>query len=412
MVDAASFRECTPPFRVRTRRAVGSVGQEQTCIGQAVAARCPDRLALTGRGAQRRRCAPLPFAPARSREQVRAHRCALTGCDGLHVERRAPERSGRRQCAVFRGPPLSGLSDNRHPNTTHPKLDPIAVTPSSTEARNAAQIEYWNASAGRTWARYHEALDRQITPLGLEAIRRLAPRAGERLLDIGCGCGQTTLELASRVGELGSVLGVDISAPMLEIATARQAHGGVGGVEFRQADAQVADLGRASFDGVFSRFGVMFFGDPVEAFCNVRRALKPGGRLAFVCWRPLDANAWMAEPLSAARAYLPPAQPTDPTAPGPFAFADATRVQGILGQAGFNAITVSRFDADIGGGTLDEALDLALRIGPLGAAIREAPELMPQVAGPVREVLSRYETPHGVLMPASVWIVTAVARDP
>jgi SAM-dependent methyltransferase len=285
-------------------------------------------------------------------------------------------------------------------------MDVPLVIPEGRDGPNADQIEYWNASAGLTWARFHDALDRQIAPLGLEAIRRLAPKVGEHVLDVGCGCGQTTLELATYVGNAGSVLGVDISAPMLEIASTRQAPASSGRVNFQQADAQVAELGRASFDGVFSRFGVMFFSDPVAAFSNLQRALKPGGRLAFVCWRPIDTNPWMAEPMNAARPYLPPRAPVDPTAPGPFAFADAARLQDILGRAGFGEIIISQFDARIGGGTVDEALDLALRVGPLGSAIRETPSLMPQVAGPVREVLSRHETPQGVLMPASVWIVT------
>jgi SAM-dependent methyltransferase len=291
-------------------------------------------------------------------------------------------------------------------------MDIPAVTPENRDDPNAGQVEYWNAAAGLTWARFHDALDRQIAPLGLEAIRRLAPKMGEQLLDVGCGCGQTTLELATRVGTTGSVLGVDISAPMLEIAATRQAPASSGRVEFRQADAQVAELGELSFDGVFSRFGVMFFGDPVAAFSNLHRALKPGGRLAFVCWRPVDVNPWMAEPMNAARPYLPPREPVDPMAPGPFAFADAVRLRDILGQAGFGEIMISQFDARIGGGTVDEALDLALRVGPLGSAIRENPALMPQLAGPVRDVLSRHETPQGVLMAASVWIVTGSSGHP
>jgi SAM-dependent methyltransferase len=182
-------------------------------------------------------------------------------------------------------------------------------------------------------------------------------------------------------------------------------------VEFCRADAQESALGHEPFDAVFSRFGVMFFSDPVKAFSNLRSAMKRDGRLAFVCWRPVDENPWMAEPLSAAQPFLPPREPVDPTAPGPFAFADAERIQGILHDAGFESIRVSRFDTDVGGGTVDESLELALRVGPLGSAIRESPHLLPIIAAPVRESLARYETPQGVLMPASVWIATAVAGD-
>ena len=152
---------------------------------------------------------------------------------------------------------------------------------------NAQQIEYWNATAGETWAQLQEPLDRQIEPLGLAAIDVLDPAKGEHIIDIGCGCGQTSLALSARVGPTGSVVGIDISRPMLAVAhrRARQAS-----VVFRQLDAQTDDLGEGIFDAAFSRFGVMFFSDSVSAFANIRGSLKPGGRLAFVCWRALAEN--------------------------------------------------------------------------------------------------------------------------
>jgi ubiquinone/menaquinone biosynthesis C-methylase UbiE len=145
-----------------------------------------------------------------------------------------------------------------------------------------------------------EQLERQIEPLGLEAIRALAPAPGERILDVGCGCGQTSLELASRVTAVGAVIGPDISVPMLEVARARPVSADAAVPDFRQVDAQTGDLGEGVFDAVFSRFGVMFFSDPVAAFTNLRKALKPGGRLAFVCWRPFQENLWMRAPMEAA----------------------------------------------------------------------------------------------------------------
>jgi hypothetical protein len=151
----------------------------------------------------------------------------------------------------------------------------------------------------------------------------------------------------------------------------------------------------------------MFFTDPVAAFANLRTALRTGGRLAFVCWRPLRDNDWMREPLDAAAPYLPPAAPADPAAPGPFAFADPARVRSILTDAGYVSVTIDPFDARIGGGDIGESLQLALRIGPLGYKMRENPQLMPSVAGAVRAVLERYATPQGVMMPAGVWIVRA-----
>ncbi len=285
----------------------------------------------------------------------------------------------------------------------------MTENPSSSD--NAAQIDYWNATAGQTWARFQEQLDRQIEPLGLEAMRALAPAPGERILDVGCGCGQTSLELATRVTGSGAVIGADISVPMLEVARARLVPTGAATPDFRQIDAQTGDLGEGAFDAVFSRFGVMFFSDPVAAFSNLRKALKPEGRMAFVCWRPFQENLWMRAPMEAAQPFLPPSPPMDPSAPGPFAFADADRVRSILADAGFSDVTLHAFNTSIGGLSVEQTVDLAFRVGPLGAVLREKPELAPTVAGAVRSALAPYETPAGVLMPAAVWIVQAHANS-
>jgi SAM-dependent methyltransferase len=178
-------------------------------------------------------------------------------------------------------------------------------------------------------------------------------------------------------------------------------------VAFRKLDAQTGDLGHGFFDAAFSRFGVMFFSDPVAAFANIRASLKPDGRLAFVCWRPLDENPWMQAPLQAALPLLPPVAPPDPTAPGPFAFADPNRVRSILADSGYGSVTINPFDADIGGGDLEQTLKLALGVGPPGRALREHPELADNVVDSVRNVLSNYLTSTGVRMPGAVWIVLA-----
>ena len=276
-------------------------------------------------------------------------------------------------------------------------------------APNAAQIDYWNALAGETWARFQAQLDRQIEPLGLEAMRVLHARPGERILDIGCGCGQTTMSLAERVGRQGGVVGVDISRPMLDVARARPLAAGAALPEFREADAQAADLGKTAFDAAFSRFGVMFFIDPAAAFANIRAALKPSGRLAFVCWRPYADNPWMRVPMEAAEPLLGPPPPADSAAPGPFAFADPDRVRTILEQAGFQSVTIDPFDAKIGGGDIEETVSLTFRVGPLGRALAENRDKVPAVADAVREAIRPFDSPNGVLMPAAVWIVRASA---
>jgi SAM-dependent methyltransferase len=272
---------------------------------------------------------------------------------------------------------------------------------------NAEQLEFWNSAGGEAWAQHQEQLDRLIAPLGLEALRALAVEQGERLVDIGCGCGQTTLDLAARVGAGGRVLGIDISTPMLEVARRRPPPESGAQPEFRLLDAQSGDLGRNVFDAAFSRFGVMFFSDPVAAFANIRGSLKANGRLGFVCWRPLAENPWIQAPLHAAVDFLPPQPPADPLAPGPFAFADAGRVRSLLLDAGFGPVTIEPFDTHIGGGDIEQTLKLAIRIGPLGSVLRENPQLRDRAADAVRKVLTHYATPQGVMMPAAVWIVLA-----
>ncbi len=277
-----------------------------------------------------------------------------------------------------------------------------------SEAPNAAQATYWNETAGPTWAELQAPLDRQLEPLGRRVMAELS-LPGARILDVGCGAGATSLALAEAVGPDGAVLGVDVSHPLLEVARARAA--GRANLAFQEADAQAFALPPASFDAVFSRFGVMFFADPAAAFANLRRALKPGGRLAFVCWRAPTENPVMVLPMQAALPLVatPPA-PAEPGAPGPFAFADPERVRGILESAGFEAIAITPHDEKIGSGGLDTALGIALRVGPLGTLLRENPDQRDAVVAAVRAALAPHEGPDGVKLDSATWIVTA--RNP
>ena len=276
-----------------------------------------------------------------------------------------------------------------------------------TPIANTAQFDYWNDQAGRTWAALQQQLDRQIAPLGLAAMRALAPQASQRVLDIGCGCGDTTLELARRVAPGGSVLGLDISAPMLAVARERAA--GEPGIEFLQADAQTTHF-EIKFNAAFSRFGVMFFADPASAFATIATALRPGSKLAFVCWRTPAENVWMSAPFVAAQPLLPVLPTDDPNAPGPFAFANPDRVRGILHDAGYVNITITPHDEAIGGFDLETAVHLALRVGPLGRLLREAPEQTDKVKAAVRDALHGYNSAEGIWMASATWIVEAEAR--
>lgn len=276
-------------------------------------------------------------------------------------------------------------------------MDPISPLPALTQD---------DVRVG-AWAEVREPLERQLAPLGRHALEALAPRPGESVLDIGCGGGETALDLARAVAPDGTVVGMDLSAAVL--AFARRAANGCERVRFVQADAQVFPFEPASFDAAFSRFGVMFFADPTAAFINIRRGLRPEGRLAFVCWRALEDNPLDIVPLSAASAHLPPQPASDPDAPGPFAFADADRVRGILQRAGFGGIEIAARDEQVGSGDLDTMLAVCSRVGALGEILREHPELRAATLPAVRSALAAHDGPDGVRLTAATWVVTARA---
>ena len=259
----------------------------------------------------------------------------------------------------------------------------------------------------RAWAEVREPLERQLAPLGRRALAALAPRPGESVLDIGCGGGETALDVARAVAPDGAVVGIDLSAAVL--AFARGAAKDCTRVRFVQGDAAVFPFEPASFDAAFSRVGVMFFADPTAAFINVRRSLKPNGRLAFVCWRALEENALDFVPLQAASPHLPPQSAHDPDAPGPFAFADADRVRGILESARFAEIGITAHDEQVGSGDLDAMLAVCSRVGALGKILRENPELRTAALPAVRSALAAHDGPDGVTLNAATWVVTARA---
>jgi SAM-dependent methyltransferase len=286
------------------------------------------------------------------------------------------------------------------------------MTTLDSNGPNAEQVRYWNETAAPKWVEYQTVLDAQLEAIGGLAMDRARLVVGERVLDVGCGCGATTRALAARVGPSGSAHGVDVSAPMLARAAALAREAGLANVRFTNADAQTHRFEPGGADVLYSRFGVMFFADPPAAFRNLRGALRPGGRVSFVCWQPLAENPWLLVPLGAAAQHLQLTPPA-PGAPGPFAFGDAERVRGILAEGGFEGIHFEgvRDTLTVGGGGLEEAVRFLLEgVGPTSAALREAdPAVRPRVYTAVREALTPFTTPAGVRMPAAVWIVTARA---
>jgi SAM-dependent methyltransferase len=280
------------------------------------------------------------------------------------------------------------------------------------ESANKDQIEYWNGRAGNSWASEQESLDRSLAPFGNAAIAKVAPKTGERVLDVGCGAGATAIALAEAVGASGSVLGIDVSAPMLARARARGA--AFANVRFLEADAALHTFAPAH-DLLFSRMGVMFFADPIAAFTNLRSALAPHGRLAFVCWRPLSENPWMQVPLRAAQSVIGvDSAPPNPHAPGPMAFADPDRVKKILTAAGFDKIEIEPFTTAYVYSTrgLDFAVANAMKIGPTARAIAEAPEaLHPKAREAVCAALSPHLAGDTVSLQGGTWTVTASPRS-
>jgi SAM-dependent methyltransferase len=268
---------------------------------------------------------------------------------------------------------------------------------------NAEMIEYWNGAVGERWANLQDSIDASLAEIHKALMAFADPRPRERVLDIGCGAGTTTYALAKAVGNEGSVTGVDISEPMLTVARARGR-----GVNFRKSDAAV-HLFHATHDLVFSRFGVMFFDDPIRAFANIKKAIKPHGRLMFVCWRDLEKNIWASAPIAAARDLIPQQPPKDPYAPGPFAFADSDRLGGILANAGYRDIVMEELDTVVNmGATADEATAQAFNIGPLAFAASQLDDATREkIRAAVQRVLAPYQTPEGVAPPAACWLVRA-----
>lgn len=278
---------------------------------------------------------------------------------------------------------------------------------------NREQAEYWESRAP-SWIDAEGYTALVGGPFGRAAIDALEPAPGWRVLDVGCGTGPTTVELARRVTPGGSVLGVDISPSMLDAARERARREDLDGVEFRVADAQTHVLGDGGFDAVFSQFGVMFFEDPVVAFTNLRRSLRDGGRLGFVCWQDLFANEWMFVPGAAALAVTgaPPPMP-GPGQPGPFSLCDPARVSDLLGSAGFENIDVSPVsgEVDLPEDRLDHAVDASCQVGAVREALEATtdPELREAIRSAVRAALAERATDGRIRLAAAAHLVTATA---
>ena len=281
----------------------------------------------------------------------------------------------------------------------------------ATDERNADQVAYWNGPVGERWRARQQDQDTLLAPVTDLLLQRAAPAAGEVVLDIGCGCGATSIELARRVVPGGRVTGVDISAPMLQ--RARERAPADLPIEFMMADATAYRFDPAAADLLVSRFGVMFFAEPQKSFANMRRGLRRGARLVFACWREPRKNPWLMLPLEEACRHVPRPAASGPEEPGPFALADERRVRGILDQAGFREVRLEPVDLSLDiavGRGLDAAVEMVTGMGPTSRALEgQPPELRAAAAQSIRTALARFQAGDRVALPGAIWMVSAMS---
>jgi len=269
----------------------------------------------------------------------------------------------------------------------------------------ADQAAFWNGPGGKMWLASYERIQKSIEGFSAAALAAAAARPNEQVLDVGCGTGTTTGKLAAAVGSQGHVLGVDISEHLIEAARAQN----FANATFAVGDATIYPFGPETLDLVFSRFGVMFFADPVVAFKNLQRALKPTGRLVFVCWRTPQENPWGLVPMRAAAPHLPPFERPGPEDPGQYAFGDRTRVERILKEAGFGTPTFGPLDqSNLMGRDVPDVLENLGKFGPLARLFAEAtPEQMTKAKAAIADALAPHVTADGVRLAAACWLVSA-----
>jgi len=281
---------------------------------------------------------------------------------------------------------------------------------------NEEAIEAWNGPLFDRFVQYREVVTTGLGTHGEAALERYPPQPGQRVLDVGCGFGDASRGLADLVGSDGEVVGVDVAERFIELAREESAAAGVPNVRFDVRDVELTDFDGEQFDYAFSRFGTMFFANPVAALRNVRRALRPGGLLCSVVWRRREDNDWMHSAELVVKTFVEkPEESDEPTCgPGPFSMANADTTSAIFLSAGFEDITLHRCDIPIRiGEDIDSAIDFVTAIGPAGEVLRllgeRADDQRPQILAALREDLARFAGPDGVVAPASTWIVVATA---
>lgn len=269
----------------------------------------------------------------------------------------------------------------------------------------AEQAAYWKGQGGQAWLAAFERIQRSVAGFSDDVLTAAAAKPGEMVLDVGCGTGETSEALARAVQGTGRVLGVDISEVLVSAARARN----LANASFDVGDAATYAFETAGFDLLFSRFGVMFFAEPVQAFRNLRRALRPTGRLVFLCWRTPQENPWGLVPVRAAQPFLPPIERPGPEDPGQYSFGDRTRVERILTEAGFTGLAFRPLDRMVPlGPDIPTVLDNIGKFGPLARQFVNAePAQIEKAKQAIAEALRPHATAEGVRLAGACWLVTA-----
>lgn len=277
------------------------------------------------------------------------------------------------------------------------------------EQINADQRSFWNGQGGRTWVARQEHTDIILAPVSEALLAHAAPHPGEDVLDVGCGCGASTLDIARAIGPSGRVAAFDISGPMLAEGRRRAQSAGITNIDWREDDPATAAL--RGYDLLVSNFGVMFFGDPVAAFTHMRAAAKPGARMVFVCWCQVTENPWMKVPMDAVAAHLPPRPPATPHAPGMFAFADPEHTARVLTAAGWAPPRLDRLDLELdiaAGRGLEEAIVQSKQIGAINSWLRnQSAEVVAAATSSIRAALTTHLEGESVRLSGAMWLVSS-----
>ena len=276
---------------------------------------------------------------------------------------------------------------------------------------NKNQKDFWAGKGGDIWVERQNAMDTMLSPLGEAALNKLNFNEEENVLDIGCGCGHTTLNIAKRIGPSGNVTGLDISEPMLKRAKESAVEMSITNTLFKCVDVQTEDLGDQIYSAAFSRFGVMFFEDSIAAFKNINKSLISGGYLSFVCWQSPAVNPWQSLFIQEVKKFLDLPSPP-PRSPGPFAFMESEYVSSILEESKFQDITIEGHEAEVNmfsGRSLSDSVKDYISINPVVTQmLKESSEnQIAEIVNSGIEAFSPYYSEKGLIFPSATWLVTA-----